>query len=60
MPAGLLDDYLGLAGFDLAEAMNAGNVVLLENCRCNKGEKKNDDALAQKMSMGIMISAWAV
>ena len=21
-----------------------GNVVLLENCRCNKGEKKNDDA----------------
>jgi phosphoglycerate kinase len=27
-----------------------GNVVLLENCRCNKGEKKNDDALAQKMA----------
>ena len=28
----------------------AGQVVLLENCRCNKGEKKNDDALAQKMA----------
>ncbi len=27
-----------------------GEVVLLENCRCNKGEKKNDDALAQKMA----------
>jgi len=27
-----------------------GAVVLLENCRVNKGEKKNDDALAQKMA----------
>jgi phosphoglycerate kinase len=27
-----------------------GQVVLLENCRINKGEKKNDDALAQKMA----------
>jgi phosphoglycerate kinase len=27
-----------------------GEVVLLENCRCNKGEKKNDEALAQKMA----------
>ncbi|MDE2129329.1 MAG: phosphoglycerate kinase [Betaproteobacteria bacterium] len=27
-----------------------GEVVLLENCRLNKGEKKNDDALAQKMA----------
>ena len=25
-----------------------GQVVLLENCRFNKGEKKNDDALARK------------
>ena len=25
-----------------------GNVVLLENCRFNKGEKKNDEALARK------------
>jgi phosphoglycerate kinase len=27
-----------------------GEVVLLENCRVNKGEKKNDPALAQKMA----------
>jgi len=27
-----------------------GEVVLLENCRCNKGEKKNDEALARKMA----------
>ena len=27
-----------------------GEVVLLENCRGNKGEKKDDDALAQKMA----------
>ncbi|MDP3761305.1 MAG: phosphoglycerate kinase [Ramlibacter sp.] len=27
-----------------------GQVVLLENCRVNKGEKKNDPALAQKMA----------
>ena len=27
-----------------------GKVVLLENCRINKGEKKDDDALAQKMA----------
>src|SRR5438445_10807715 len=27
-----------------------GEVVLLENCRFNKGEKKNDDALARRMA----------
>ena len=27
-----------------------GDLVLLENCRANKGEKKNDDALAQKLA----------
>ena len=27
-----------------------GRVVLLENCRFNKGEKKNDEALSQKMA----------
>lgn len=27
-----------------------GELVLLENCRANKGEKKNDDALAQKLA----------
>ena len=27
-----------------------GEVVLLENCRCNKGEKKDDETLAKKMA----------
>jgi phosphoglycerate kinase len=27
-----------------------GHVVLLENCRVNKGEKKNDEALSKKMA----------
>ncbi len=31
-------------------AMKPGQVFLLENCRMNKGEKKNDDALAQRMA----------
>lgn len=30
--------------------MAPGEVVLLENCRCNVGEKKNDDALSRKMA----------
>ncbi|VVD81595.1 phosphoglycerate kinase [Pandoraea anhela] len=33
-------------GFDVAP----GAVVLLENCRVNKGEKKDNDELAQKMA----------
>lgn len=32
------------------QALQPGQVVLLENCRLNKGEKNNDDALAQKMA----------
>ena len=30
--------------------VKAGEVVLLENCRVNKGEKKNDETLARKMA----------
>ena len=30
--------------------LKPGQVVLLENCRVNKGEKKNDEALARKMA----------
>ena len=30
--------------------VKAGQVVVLENCRVNKGEKNNDDALARKMA----------
>jgi len=39
----LVQDWVE-GGFDVAE----GEVVLLENCRFNKGEKKNDEALAKK------------
>ncbi|MGD9889499.1 MAG: phosphoglycerate kinase [Halothiobacillaceae bacterium] len=39
----LIQDWVD-GGFDVA----AGEVVLLENCRFNKGEKKNDEALAKK------------
>jgi phosphoglycerate kinase len=31
-------------------ALKPGQMVLLENCRVNKGEKKDDDALAKKMA----------
>lgn len=40
----LIKDWL--EGFDL----DGGEVVLCENVRFNKGEKKNDDALAKKMA----------
>jgi phosphoglycerate kinase len=33
-------------GFSVAP----GHVVLLENCRCNAGEKKNDEGLARRMA----------
>ena len=44
LPVALKRDWID--GVDVAP----GTVVLLENCRCNKGEKKNDDALARKMA----------
>ena len=40
----LVRDWIG------GVAVKPGEVVLLENCRVNKGEKKNDDALAKKMA----------
>ncbi len=42
-PVRLQADYLD-GGFPLAP----GDVVVLENTRCNKGEKKDDEALAKK------------
>ena len=47
-----------LMGFDVPLVANwvdgvdvkPGHLVLLENCRVNKGEKKNDEALARKMA----------
>jgi phosphoglycerate kinase len=44
-PVRLISDWVD-GGFTVAP----GEVVLLENCRCNKGEKKNDEALARKMA----------
>ena len=32
------------------QPLQPGQVVLLENCRVNQGEKKNDEALARKMA----------
>jgi phosphoglycerate kinase len=43
-PVELKQDWVD--GVDVAP----GQVVLLENCRVNKGEKKDDDGLAQKMA----------
>ncbi|MDH4053230.1 MAG: phosphoglycerate kinase, partial [Rubrivivax sp.] len=43
-PVPLKADWLD--GVDVAP----GQVVLLENCRVNKGEKKNDEGLARKMA----------
>ncbi|MFA7632919.1 MAG: phosphoglycerate kinase [Thiohalomonadaceae bacterium] len=42
-PVRLIKDWVD-GGFDVAE----GELVLLENCRVNKGEKKNDEATAKK------------
>jgi phosphoglycerate kinase len=35
---------------DGAFELKPGEVVMLENCRVNKGEKKNDEALARRMA----------
>ena len=39
-----------LANWVEGVAVVPGNLVLLENCRLNKGEKKNSDELAKKMA----------
>jgi len=53
--AGRLSTLLGVPVPVKADWVNGvdvmpGQVVMLENCRVNKGEKKNDDALARKMA----------
>ncbi len=45
LPVRLITDWVE-GGFDV----KPGEVVLLENCRVNKGEKKNNEELAQKMA----------
>ena len=44
-PVRLQADWVD-GGFELAP----GEVVMLENCRVNRGEKKDDEALARKMA----------
>ena len=44
-PVRLVQNWVD-GGFSVAP----GEVVLLENCRCNKGEKKDNEELAQKMA----------
>ncbi len=39
-----------LTGYLRIRNLAPGQVVMLENCRFNKGEKSNDDALARKMA----------
>ncbi len=39
-----------LSGWVDGVDVKPGEVVLLENCRLNKGEKKNDEALARRMA----------
>jgi len=43
-PVPLVKDWVG------GVSVSPGSVVLLENCRLNKGEKKNDPALARKLA----------
>ena len=45
-----LSEMLGQDWVDGGFTVKPGEVVLLENCRGNKGEKKNDDTLARKMA----------
>ncbi|NMG02097.1 phosphoglycerate kinase [Azoarcus taiwanensis] len=44
-PVKLVTDWVD-GGFEV----QPGQVVLLENCRCNKGEKKDNEELARKMA----------
>ncbi|MCE1171001.1 phosphoglycerate kinase [Zoogloea sp.] len=44
-PVRLIQNWVD-GGFEVAP----GEVVLLENCRCNKGEKKDNEELAKKMA----------
>ncbi len=49
VPVPLIANWVD-GGAHLEEALKPGGVVLLENCRVNPGEKKNDEALARKMA----------
>jgi phosphoglycerate kinase len=46
-PVPLVSNWVDLPG---GVPVAPGQVVMLENCRLNKGEKKNDEALARKLA----------
>jgi len=48
MPVPLIRDWVD--GGPWHDTLASGHVVLLENCRFNRGEKKDDDALARRMA----------
>jgi phosphoglycerate kinase len=48
LPVPLVRDWVDAGAWH--DALAPGQVVLLENCRFNPGEKKDDDALARKMA----------
>ncbi len=49
MPVPLVADWVD-GGPALEAVLRPGTVVLLENCRVNRGEKKNDEGLARRMA----------
>jgi phosphoglycerate kinase len=48
MPIPLVRDWVDAGSWH--DALAPGQIVLLENCRFNAGEKKDDDTLARKMA----------
>lgn len=48
VPVRLVKNWLSPGAPDGSLAIDDGQLVLLENCRFNVGEKKNDDALSKK------------
>jgi len=44
------NDCIGSDAFDKAHALQAGEILLLENTRFHKGEKKGDDEMAAKLA----------
>ena len=44
------DDCIGSVAFDKVQTLQAGEILLLENTRFHKGEKKGDDEMAAKLA----------
>ena len=49
-PVKKMDEVVGTAVTEAVAAMKPGDVILLENTRFEKGEKKNDPELSQKLA----------